>query len=64
MSDDEGKARARSGPISLEDEEIRLLLRACQRYQMTLPAYLQSSRSELELLAKITGKLGEQLEDG
>ena len=61
----DGRAEPRSapngrnggGPVVLSDDELALVLAACQRYHRSLPVYLASSRAELELLETVMRKL-------
>jgi len=43
--------------VSLTGPERELLLKACQRYRATIPAYLKSGEAERQLLDAVMAKL-------
>ena len=43
--------------VALTTAEIETLLKACTRYRASLPIYLQSTQTELEILEALIRKL-------
>lgn len=43
--------------VDLDAEEVRLVLEACAAYRCSLPIYLQSCQSNLEILDAVVRKL-------
>lgn len=43
--------------IDLTDEEIKILIRACQKYRSTIPSYIMSKKTEIIILDDLVQKL-------
>ena len=53
----EKRKDSRAVQITLTQVEREILLKACQKYRYTIPAYIKSRQAEMDTLDALLGKL-------
>ncbi len=56
-SNKDKKTDSRTVRITLTQVEREVLLKACQKYRYTIPAYIRSRQAEIDTLDAILGKI-------
>jgi len=56
-SNKDKKTDSRAVRITLTQVEREILLKACQKYRYTIPAYIRSRQAEIDTLDALLGKL-------
>jgi hypothetical protein len=52
-----GTKTVKARKLALTEDEVKAVLVACKRYRHTIPVYLASSQSELQLIRAVIRKL-------